>query len=224
MASSEGVKEERAREAQRAIGNGEQQGFTTGATRSTAEGKIDYEGHISPAVLQVFGEYMNEHRVQRDGRLRASDNWQKGIPVSAYMKSLVRHTFELWRMWRGGEVRNPDAGGQVFTLREVLCAILFNVMGIIFELEKTGNLGHTFVTEGMRVAIENGESPALPQRQDNERSILPADACKSIRERDARLQEDIQRTVSRDDCYKTCSYISCKAEGECQDHHRRSTR
>lgn len=114
------------------VGNGPQQGFTTGATRSTNEGKVDYEGHLNPDVLAVFGEYMHAHRVQRDGQLRASDNWQKGIPTYRYVKSLIRHTFEFWRMWRGTIVRNPDSGAH-FTFREVLGAMLFNVMGIIFE-------------------------------------------------------------------------------------------
>lgn len=113
-------------------GNGPQQGFATGATRSTNEGKVDYEGHLNPDVLAVFGEYMHAHRVQRDGQLRASDNWQKGIPTYRYVKSLIRHTFEFWRMWRGTVVRNPDSGAH-FTFREVLSAMLFNVMGIIFE-------------------------------------------------------------------------------------------
>lgn len=116
-------------------GNGPQTGFMTGATRSTSEGKVDYEGHISPFVLDVFGEYMNAHRVQRDGRIRASDNWQQGIPIYRYVKSLIRHTFEFWKMWRGAEVKNIDAGGKPFTFREVLSAILFNVMGIIFEMD-----------------------------------------------------------------------------------------
>lgn len=118
---------------ERAVGgNGPQQGFATGATRSTSEGKVDFEGHLHPDVLAVFGEYMNAHRVQRDGQVRASDNWQKGIPIYRYVKSLVRHGMEFWRMWRGTVVRNPDSGAY-FTFREVLCAMLFNVMGIIFE-------------------------------------------------------------------------------------------
>ena len=113
-------------------GNGPQQGFTTGATRSTDAGKVDFEGHINPDVLAVFGEYMNAHRVQRDGRVRASDNWQQGIPIYRYVKSLVRHTFEFWRMWRGSVVVNSD-NGSYFTFREVTSAIMFNVMGIVFE-------------------------------------------------------------------------------------------
>lgn len=121
-----------------AIGNGEQTGFTTGATRSTDNGKIDFEGHFNPEVLAIFGDYMNRHRVQRDGNVRASDNWQLGIPPHRYMKSLIRHTFELWAMWRGYHRSNPD-NGQLFTFRDVLCAIMFNVMGLIYELDRHAN-------------------------------------------------------------------------------------
>ena len=136
-------------------GNGEQRGFSTGATRSTDAGKIDFEGHISPDVLLVFGEYMHRHRIQRDGNVRDSDNWQKGIPVAAYVKSLIRHTIEFWRMWRGATVINPD-NQQPFTLDEVLSAILFNVMGIIFEMQRSENLqqSYTFVTPEMRQELE----------------------------------------------------------------------
>jgi hypothetical protein len=123
-----------------AVGNGEQQGFTTGATRSTAEGKIDYEGHINPEVLAIFGDYMSRHRVQRDGKLRASDNWQKGIPIPNYIKSLIRHTMELWRMYRGYPVVNPDSG-EHFTFRDVCCAIMFNIMGLILELNRLQAIG-----------------------------------------------------------------------------------
>lgn len=120
-------------------GNGPQDGFATGATRSTAADKIDYEGHINPEVLAIYGNYMHQHRVQRDGQLRASDNWQQGIPVYRYMKSLVRHHTELWRMWRGNPVINPDSE-QFFTFRDVLCAILFNVMGMLYEMDKQAHL------------------------------------------------------------------------------------
>jgi len=146
-------------------GNGEQTGFSTGASRSTDADKIDYEGHINPEVLAIFGEYMHAHRVQRDGRIRGSDNWQRGIPVYRYVKSLIRHTFEFWRMWRGHAAFNPDAHGRVFTLKEVLSAILFNVMGIIYELERRDQAVHNddisldkvMVPTSVREALEREE-------------------------------------------------------------------
>lgn len=137
------------------IGNGAQEGFTTGATRSTSEGKVDFEGHINPEVLAIYGDYMHRHRVQRNGKLRASDNWQQGIPLHRYMKSLLRHTFELWRMWRGTGVVNPDSGG-FFQFRDVLCAILFNVMGMIYEMNKRSphDLNAILLTPDLREEIE----------------------------------------------------------------------
>lgn len=98
--------------------------FDTGATRDTDEGKLDFEGFISPRVLYRFAQYMHHHRHQADGKLRASDNWQKGIPQEAYMKSLTRHFMELWLCWREG------VGD---TINDTLCAILFNVQGLLHE-------------------------------------------------------------------------------------------
>ena len=128
-----------------AIGNGEQQGFTTGATRSAAANKIDYEGHISPRVQAIFGEYMNQHRIQRDGQLRSSDNWQLGIPIPNYVKSFIRHSTEFWQMWRGYSVVNQDSGN-AFTFMDVLCALRFNIDGMILELDRCGRL-HQHVIE-----------------------------------------------------------------------------
>jgi len=53
--------------------------FISGATRDDSEGKNDYEGYLSPLVLRRFGDYMTLHRKQADGKLRDSDNWQKGM-------------------------------------------------------------------------------------------------------------------------------------------------
>ena len=101
--------------------------FDTGATRDTDEGKLDYEGFLSPLVLQRFAEYMHEHRVQADGTLRASDNWQKGIPLEAYMKSGWRHFMDWWT-WHRSEFQPLDEG------EDALCALLFNVQGYLHEL------------------------------------------------------------------------------------------
>jgi len=106
--------------------------FETGATRNNSDNKIDYEGFISPTVLRCFGEYMHSHRKQADGKLRNSDNWQKGIPEEVYMKSLTRHFIDLWRFHRGEEVINPD-NEELSTKEELLCAILFNTQGLLFE-------------------------------------------------------------------------------------------
>jgi hypothetical protein len=99
--------------------------FDTGATRDDDQDKFDYEGFISPVVLERFAAYMHKHREQADGKLRDSDNWQKGIPISQYMKSFIRHTIDLWKAWRKADV---DA------MEELACAVMFNIQGLLFEL------------------------------------------------------------------------------------------
>lgn len=104
--------------------------FESGATRDSEEGKLDIEGFLSPLVLLRFSEYMHWHRKQADGKLRDADNWQKGIPEDAYMKSLTRHFFEVWRLWDEG------TGGKVW--EDALCAALFNIQGLLFESLRAG--------------------------------------------------------------------------------------
>lgn len=131
------------------------QQFATGATRSADTHKHDFEGYLSPAVLEGFGDYMTRHRVQRDGTLRNSDNWQKGIPISNYMKSLVRHTFDLWRAYRGTTVIDKDTGNAM-TMVEIGYAIMFNVMGFVHETLKRGGANAYVVCDHTREAIVAG--------------------------------------------------------------------
>jgi hypothetical protein len=106
--------------------------FDTGATRDDEDEKLDPEGFISPLVLQSFAEYMHKHRMQADGKLRASDNWQKGISQDVYMKSLWRHFLDLWHLIRGYE-RFDQKDGHTINLLESCNAMLFNIMGLMFE-------------------------------------------------------------------------------------------
>jgi hypothetical protein len=109
--------------------------FNSGATRDSDTNKPDYEGFLSPLVLLEFGKYMSAHRVQADGKLRDSDNWQKGIPRDAYMKSLFRHFFDLWMLHRGHTPIDPKTGKPV-TFEEALSAIFFNNQGYFHEYLK----------------------------------------------------------------------------------------
>jgi hypothetical protein len=102
--------------------------FDTGATRDTAEGKLDMEGFTHPMVMKQFAKYMNMNRLQSDGQFRDSDNWQKGIPKDAYMKSLRRHHDELWLAHRGF----PTTSGMI----AALCGIIFNANGYMHEILK----------------------------------------------------------------------------------------
>lgn len=96
--------------------------FASGATRDTDVGKLDYEGFLSPQVLKRYAEYMHKNRIQSDGSYRDSDNWQKGIDKDAYMKSMFRHFMSVWTAHRMN-----------YPIDEELCALMFNVMGYLFE-------------------------------------------------------------------------------------------
>ena len=108
----------------------------TGATRTEDTNKPDFEGFLSPLVLERFGQYMHTHRKLSDGSLRASDNWQCGIPIANYAKSLVRHVFQVWMLHRGNDSLDYDTG-EVIDLDDALCAVMFNVMGWLHERIKS---------------------------------------------------------------------------------------
>jgi len=102
--------------------------FDSGATRDSEEGKNDYEGFISPLVIERFGDYMTKHRTQSDGGLRDSDNWQKGMTLDCYMKSGWRHFLDVWKEHRGLGSREG--------MEDALCALLFNIQGYLHEYLK----------------------------------------------------------------------------------------
>jgi hypothetical protein len=102
--------------------------FDTGATRDTDTDKHDPEAFLSPIVLARFNEYMHRNRKQKDGSYRDGDNWQKGIPRDAYMKSMWRHFLDLWLYHRGYRERATE------DIETALCAIMFNAMGYLFEV------------------------------------------------------------------------------------------
>ncbi len=99
--------------------------FDTGATRNDDTNKPDYEGYLSPLVIESFGEYMLKHQWQADGKKRASDNWQKGFTFEVYMKSMWRHFMAVWKGHRGYSSSEKKI--------EDLNALLFNVQGYLHE-------------------------------------------------------------------------------------------
>ena len=113
--------------------------FETGATRDTDAGKHDYEGYLSPLVIERFGKYMTKHRIQTDGNVRDSDNWTKGIPKSEYLKSLWRHLVAVWKIHRGYGSRTG--------LEDALCGIIFNANGYLFEVLREQNTSQDFGKE-----------------------------------------------------------------------------
>lgn len=103
--------------------------FESGATRNLDEDKLDFEGFFCPLVFEEFAKYMHKNRLQVNGELRDSDNWQKGIPIRAYMKSLYRHFFDTWKNYRG--YKTPE--DQITNL----CGLIFNAQGMLHELLKS---------------------------------------------------------------------------------------
>jgi hypothetical protein len=121
--------------------------FGTGATRNDDTSKHDYEGFLSPLVVQRFGAYMTKHRTQPDGLVRASDNWQLGIPLEAYMKSAWRHLLDWWLHHRG---LGDQAGEEI---EESICALIFNAQGYLHERLKARLAAHREVRARVTLAV-----------------------------------------------------------------------
>lgn len=99
--------------------------FETGATRDVDTNKFDYDGYLSPLVIQRFAAYMHKHQTMSDGSVRGSDNWKQGIPLDSYMKSGWRHFMGWWLDHHGYQGQEG--------VDEALCGLLFNVMGYLHE-------------------------------------------------------------------------------------------
>lgn len=138
--------------------------FDSGATRDSDESKPDYEGFICPLALRRYADYMNRHRVQSDGNLRPSDNWQKGIPTDQYMKSMLRHVMDAWTINRGYPVLDAKDGHPVY-MDEALCAILFNAFGYLHEIMKPHEL---FVGAANEEQEIQGNSSSTPESVSSE--------------------------------------------------------
>ncbi len=152
--------------------------FETGATRDTDTTKLDYEGFLSPRVLKRYAEYMHECRLRNippGQELRSSDNWQKGIPTDAYMKSMLRHVMDVWIGHRDGFTNRK-------WFEDALCAILFNVQGYLFELDKekhgktndpVGSGGGNLSGMSVKTSIDQGDKAVLEMPRGEEEYYLP---------------------------------------------------
>lgn len=76
-------------------------------------------------MLEAYARYMNACRTTAAG-LRDSDNWQKGIPLPAYMKSGWRHFMDWWRNHRDDAMYSDSV--------VPLCALIFNASGYLHEI------------------------------------------------------------------------------------------
>lgn len=102
--------------------------FKTGATRDTELGKLDFEGFLSPIVLERFGQYMDKHRTQSDGTRRDADNWQALYGEDHYaicMKSAWRHFLAFWKAHRGYNTEED--------IEESAMALMFNLMAYMHK-------------------------------------------------------------------------------------------
>lgn len=64
-------------------------GFTTGAVRDVNEEKGRYE-LISPIMIERLAKLLQRGAVKYSSR-----NWEKGMPLSVYMDSALRHAFKF---------------------------------------------------------------------------------------------------------------------------------
>jgi len=112
--------------------------FESGATRDVDDYKLDFEAGLSPIVLEAYAEYLLSCSHLPDGTSRPCDNWQKGISQVSYMKSLMRHTFDVWKLHRGYKVNDRKTGLPI-SIKKALCAVMFNTMGYLYEELKKEN-------------------------------------------------------------------------------------
>jgi hypothetical protein len=92
--------------------------LTTGAVRDTAEGKGRYD------LLPTYAMYRLARHYENGAKKYADRNWEKGIPTSRFMESLIRHAFQ----YLGGD-RSEDH----------LAAVAWNALGLIeteYRIEK----------------------------------------------------------------------------------------
>jgi hypothetical protein len=101
----------------------EHRAFETGAVRDIDDGKEDYIESISWLTMRRFSFYMKGFE-KKYGR----GNWRKGIPISEYERSLMRHI----QKYLANKYDNAGIEPEV----DHLGAAMFNLSGIIHEEEK----------------------------------------------------------------------------------------
>ena len=102
--------------------------FSGGATRDDGENKPEFDACLSPIVLRRFGTFMLKHNTQADGKKRRMDNWKSGIPRKVYLESMFRHFVDVWEHTTEMKDLENDF------LEDALCAMLFNVQGLLREV------------------------------------------------------------------------------------------
>ena len=94
--------------------------FKTGAIRDTSDGKEDYIETISWRAFKRYAQYMTGKK-----KKYGSGNFKKGIPITSYEQSLVRHLQKY--------LANKYEGGTDEKEEDHLSAMVFNLFGIMHE-------------------------------------------------------------------------------------------
>lgn len=95
--------------------SGKRETFPGGAVRDTTEGKIRYDLLPIEALKRVAMHYTN------GAKKYEANNWKKGISTERFIESAFRH----WAEYLLGEKEEDH-----------LSAVVFNVLGIIFNEER----------------------------------------------------------------------------------------
>lgn len=97
--------------------------FESGAVRDSQEGKVDFVETVSFTAHERYARYMTGKKEKYgDG------NFKKGIPISSYEKSLLRHVDKYFRNKYEDGNDEPD--------EDHLAAMRFNIDGIMLEEER----------------------------------------------------------------------------------------
>ena len=141
---------------------GQQQSFSTGAMRDTADDKP------RPELISPYFEERLANWLSKGARKYAARNWEKGIPISRCLASLKRHI-------------NAFAKGM--TDEDHVAAIACNIMFISHyeEMILRGKLPSEL--DDMPHYEDNNYSPNNKQGESNDRKEHQDDARKKVRQR-----------------------------------------
>jgi len=107
--------------------SGKVRSFSSGAIRDSEESKEDYTETISWTAFKRYAQYMTGKKAKY-----GAGNFKKGIDISSYERSLLRHVQKY--MSNKYEVGNTEKDD------DHISAIIFNCFGILHE-EEMNKLG-----------------------------------------------------------------------------------
>jgi hypothetical protein len=97
--------------------------FKSGAVRDLQGDKENYPECLSFLVLRRFALYMKKASAEY-----GENNWRKGIPITSYEKSLLRHLQKYFAAKYDGVEFEPGI--------DHLSAAMFNLQGLMHEQER----------------------------------------------------------------------------------------